>query len=159
MVILMASLPQEVIDKYGLNDLEVDGKVYIEIQKGMNGFPQASILANELLKRQLAQNGYRPTIHTHGLCTHDTRPIILLLVVDDFGIKYVGQEHADHLKAVSRNIIRSLVIGQAVHIVDSNWIEITKTNLLIYQFGATSRHPCTNLNIQHQHALKMQHKH
>jgi hypothetical protein len=35
MVVLMASLPQEVIDEYGLNDLAVDGKVYIEIQKGM----------------------------------------------------------------------------------------------------------------------------
>jgi hypothetical protein len=30
-----------------------------------------------------------------------------------------------------RNIIRSLVIGQAVHIVDSNWIGITK-NKFVY---------------------------
>jgi hypothetical protein len=35
MVVLIASLPQEVIDEYGVNDLAVDGKVYIEIQKGM----------------------------------------------------------------------------------------------------------------------------
>jgi hypothetical protein len=46
----MASLPQEVIDKYGLNDLAVDGKVYIKIQKGMYGLPQAGVLANELLQ-------------------------------------------------------------------------------------------------------------
>jgi hypothetical protein len=39
MVLVMASLPQEVIDEYGLDDLAVDGKMYIEIQKGMHGLP------------------------------------------------------------------------------------------------------------------------
>jgi hypothetical protein len=32
-----------------------------------------------------------------GLWTHDTRPISFSLVVDDFGVKYVGREHAEHL--------------------------------------------------------------
>jgi hypothetical protein len=32
-----------------------------------------------------------------GLWRHATRPITFSLVVDDFGIKYVGKEHADHL--------------------------------------------------------------
>jgi hypothetical protein len=50
MLVLIASLPQEVIDEYHLNNLAVDGKVYIEIQKGMYGLPQAGILANELLQ-------------------------------------------------------------------------------------------------------------
>jgi hypothetical protein len=88
-----------VIDKYCLDDLALDGKVYIEIRKGMYGLPQAGLLANKLLQRRLAQYGYRPTKHTHGLCTRGTRPINFSLVVDDFGIKYVGQEHAEHLKA------------------------------------------------------------
>jgi hypothetical protein len=35
--------------------------------------------------------------YTHGLWTHDTHPISFSLVVDDFGVKYVGQEHAEHL--------------------------------------------------------------
>jgi hypothetical protein len=95
----MASLAQEVIDEYSLDDLAVDGKVYIEIQKGMYYLPQAGILANELLQRRLSQDGYRTTKHTHGLWTNNTLPIPLSLVVDDFGIKYVGQEHAEHLKA------------------------------------------------------------
>jgi hypothetical protein len=51
MVINCLSLPQETIDKYNLIKLSQDGKVYIEIQKGMYGLPQASILANELLQR------------------------------------------------------------------------------------------------------------
>jgi hypothetical protein len=97
MVINLASLSQETIEKYDLNELAQDGKVYIEIQKGRYGLPQAGILANELLQRNLAQDGYRPTTHTHGLRTHDTRPISFSLVVDDFGVKYIGREHAEHL--------------------------------------------------------------
>jgi hypothetical protein len=99
MVINLSSLPQETINKYDLLELSQDGKVYIEIQKGMYGLPQAGILANEFLQRNLAKDGYRPTQHTHGLWTHDTRPISFSLVVDDFGVKYVGREHAEHLMA------------------------------------------------------------
>jgi hypothetical protein len=62
----------------------------------MYGLPQEGILANELLQRNLAKDGYRPTTHTHGLWTHDTRPIPFSLEVDDFGVKYVGREHAEH---------------------------------------------------------------
>jgi hypothetical protein len=35
--------------------------------------------------------------NTHGLWRHKTRHITFTLVVDDFGVKYVGKEHADHL--------------------------------------------------------------
>jgi hypothetical protein len=97
MVINLASLPQETIEKYDLKEVAQDGKVYIEIQKGMYGLSQAGIHANELLQRNLAKDGYRTTTHTHGLWTHDTQPISFSLVVDDFGVKYAGQEHAEHL--------------------------------------------------------------
>jgi hypothetical protein len=63
----------------------------------MYGLPQAGILANELLQRNLAKDGYRPTQHTHGLWKHDTSPVSFSLVVDDFGVKYVGREHTEHL--------------------------------------------------------------
>ena len=36
---------------------------------------------------------------TPGLWTHEWRPICFSLVVDDFGVKYVGKEHAAHLVA------------------------------------------------------------
>jgi hypothetical protein len=39
MVINFASLPQETIEKYDIDELAQDGKVYIEIQKGMYGLP------------------------------------------------------------------------------------------------------------------------
>jgi hypothetical protein len=97
MVINLALLPQETIEKYDLKELAQDGKVYIEIQKGMFGLPQAGIITNGLLQRNLAKDGYHPTTHTHGLWTHDTQPISFSLVVDDFRVKYVSREHAEHL--------------------------------------------------------------
>jgi hypothetical protein len=57
MVIDLPSLPQETIEKYDLLELSQDGKVNIEIQKGMYGLPQAGILTNELLQRNLAKDG------------------------------------------------------------------------------------------------------
>jgi hypothetical protein len=97
MVINLSSLPQETIDKYNWIELAQDGKLLIEIQKGLYGLPHAGILANELLQCNLAKDCYRPTQHTHGLWKHDTHPISFLLVVDDFGVKYIGREHTKHL--------------------------------------------------------------
>jgi hypothetical protein len=79
------------------------------------GLPQAGILANELLQRNLAKDGYRPTKHTHGLWKHDTRPISLSLVVDDFGVKYIGREHAEHLMECIKKTITFPATGKAVH--------------------------------------------
>jgi hypothetical protein len=85
--------------------LAQDRKVYIEIQKGMCSLPQAGILTNELLQRNLTKYGYRPTTHTHGLWTHD------------FGVKYVGREHAEHLTTCIREIITFPATGMAQHTV------------------------------------------
>jgi hypothetical protein len=90
MVINLSSLPQETINKYDLIKLSQDWKVYIEIQKGMYGLPQAGILANKLSRRNLAKDGYQQTQHTHSLWTHDTFPISFLLVVDDFEVKLMS---------------------------------------------------------------------
>jgi hypothetical protein len=93
-------IPDKIIDEYNLRPLVSNGYVYIEIRKGMYGLPQAGILANKLLTKRLALHGYAPTAHTHGLWRHKTWPIAFTLVVDNFGIKYVGKEHADHLYRV-----------------------------------------------------------
>jgi hypothetical protein len=84
-------IPQEIIDQYNLLPLVSDGHVHIEVQKGMYGLPQAGILANKLLARRLAIHGYHQTKFTPGLWRHITRPIQFTLVVDDFGVKYVGK--------------------------------------------------------------------
>ena len=69
----------------------------MEIWRGMYGLPQAGILANQLLTKKLEPKGYYQCRHTPGLWCHKWRPIMFSLVVDDFGVKYVGKEHADHL--------------------------------------------------------------
>jgi hypothetical protein len=77
--------------------LVYNGYVYVEITKGMYGLPQAGRLANDLLAKRLAKHGYFQSPTTAGLWKHTSRPIQFTLIVDDFGLKYVGKEHALHL--------------------------------------------------------------
>jgi hypothetical protein len=98
MKMLLSRFPEEIVDKYNLDALAVDGLVYIEILKGMYGLKQAGLLANQLLHTLLAPFGYYPARHTPGLWLHKTRPISFSLVVVDFAVKYVGKQHADHLQ-------------------------------------------------------------
>ena len=91
-------MPKDVIAHYKLEEIATpDGYIYCEIQKGMYGLPQAGIIAQQLLEERLEKDGYRQSKITPGLWTHDTRPISFSLVVDDFGVKYVGEENAQHL--------------------------------------------------------------
>jgi hypothetical protein len=90
---LLSRFPEE-----NLNALAVDGWVYIEIRKGMYGLRQAGLLSNQLMHTRLAPFGYYPAHHVPGLWLHKTRPIAFSLIVDDFAAKYVGKQHADHLR-------------------------------------------------------------
>jgi hypothetical protein len=91
-------IPDEIIEEYNLRDIvDADGYVYIEIQRGMYGLPQAGLLANRLLQKKLAKYGYYQCRHTAGLWEHVSRPTMFGLIVDDFGVKYVGKDNADHL--------------------------------------------------------------
>ena len=99
----LSDMPEDVIEHYKLRKISTpDGFIYCEIQKGMYGLPQAGIIAQELLEERLAKHGYHQSKITPGLWTHETRPISFSLVVDDFGVKYVGEEHAQHLLSVVR---------------------------------------------------------
>ena len=94
------NFPEDVILHYGLRDkVSSDGYVYLEVRKGMYGLPQAGILAQKLLEERLEKHGYKQSKHTPGFWKHEWRPICFSLVVDDFGVKYVGKEHAEHLVA------------------------------------------------------------
>jgi hypothetical protein len=98
MKMLLSRFPEDIVDKYNLGALAVDGWVYIEIRKCMYGLKQAGLLANQLLQTRLEPFGYYPARHTPGLWLHIMRPIAFSLVVDDFTVKYVGKQHADHLR-------------------------------------------------------------
>ena len=106
-------IPQEIIDHYNLHNIVHKGKVYVEINHGMYGLPQAGILAKQQLIRFLGSYGYSPVPHTPGLWRHQWRPITFCLVVDDFGIKYIGKEHADHLIQCLRNHYKEIEIDWA----------------------------------------------
>ena len=94
----LGDIPEEIIKKYKLKDIATKGAVHIMATRGMYGLPQAGLLANQLLEKRLNKAGYRQSKLVPGLWKHDWRPIQFTLVVDDFGVKYLGKEHADHLK-------------------------------------------------------------
>jgi hypothetical protein len=98
MKMLLSRFPEEIVEKYNLDPLAIDGWFYIEIRKATYGLKQAGLLANQLLHTSLATFGYCPARHTPGLLLHKTRSISFSLIVDDFKVKYVGKQHADHLR-------------------------------------------------------------
>ena len=95
--IRLADITQEFIDEYDLTKYAHNGWIHFEINKGVYGLKQAGKLANDLLTERLETYGYYQCSTTPGLWRHQWRPITFVLIVDDFGIKYVGKRHADHL--------------------------------------------------------------
>eukprot|EP00957_Ditylum_brightwellii_P187060 14246215-Ditylum_brightwellii.AAC.1 len=91
------------MDVYDLHTKVHNSYVYLEICKGIYGLPQAGKTANDILKQHLALYGYYEVSHTPGLWHHTHRPVTFTLVVDDFGIKFVGDRHLNHLL----NILKS----------------------------------------------------
>ena len=65
----------------------------------MYGLAHAGLLASELLEKRLNKHRYRQRKLVPGLSKHDWHPVQFTLVVDNFGVKYMGEEHAMHLKA------------------------------------------------------------
>eukprot|EP00804_Cyclotella_cryptica_P020760 CCRYP_016596-RA/>CCRYP_016596-RA protein AED:0.37 eAED:0.37 QI:0/-1/0/1/-1/1/1/0/339 len=98
MQLKLSDIPDHIIALYKLDTLATpDGYVYVLIQKGMYGLPQAGIIAQQLLEKRLAIKGYRQSSITPGFWNHDWRPISFTLCVNDFDVKYVGINHAHHL--------------------------------------------------------------
>ena len=64
----------------------------------MYGLPQSGLLAKKILEKRLNKNGSQQRKLVPGLLKHDWRPIQFTLLVDDFGVKYVGEKYTLHLK-------------------------------------------------------------
>jgi hypothetical protein len=91
-------MPEEVIKEYKLHEyVTPDGWVYIKVIRGLYGLPQAGSLGHDLLERRLNKEGYFQSQTVPGFWKHMTKPIQFVLVVDNFGIKYLKQEDLDHL--------------------------------------------------------------
>ena len=97
----ISDIPEEIIDLYNLRaKADKNGLVYARVEKGMYGHPAAGILAQRLLEERLNAEGYYQSQITPGFWKHESRPISFTLCVDDFGVKYVGVEHFQHLQKV-----------------------------------------------------------
>jgi hypothetical protein len=91
-------MPDNVIAHYHLLDIATpDGYHYCKVRQRMYCCPQAEIIAQELLAKMLKEHGYTHSETTPGLWSHEWCPISFSLVVDDFGVKYIREEHAQHL--------------------------------------------------------------
>lgn len=92
--IRLADIPDETIEEYNLKEKATpDGMVYIKVSKGMYGLPQAGSLGHNLLEFRLNKERYFQSKIVPGLWKHKTRELQFVLVVDDFGIKYMREEH------------------------------------------------------------------
>ena len=87
----------------------------------MYGIPQEGRIAHDALVKHLDTYGYHPSIRTPGLLRQNSQPINFSLVVDNFGVKCSGKDHALHLKAklktkykVTTDWERKLCIGIAL---------------------------------------------
>ena len=74
-----------------------DWWVYIKVIRGMYGIPQVGSLGHDLLEQQLNKEGYFQSQIVPGFWKHKTKPNQFVLVVDNFGIKYLKREYLDHL--------------------------------------------------------------
>jgi hypothetical protein len=63
----LGDMPDNIIEHYQLHHKATsDGYVYVCIQKGMHGLPQAGIIAQQLLKTRLVAKGYQQSTTTPG---------------------------------------------------------------------------------------------
>ncbi len=59
--------PPDIIEEYGLcNKVDAYGNVFCEVQRGIYGLPQAGIIVQDLLTKQLNKAGYRQSKITPG---------------------------------------------------------------------------------------------
>jgi hypothetical protein len=145
MRLVINTLLDKIIQQHKLLDLVHDGYVYVKICRGMYGLPPAGIIiANQLLVKRLAPFGYYPVTHNPGLWRHKHHPILFPLVVDDFGVKYVGKEHADHLIDTLKSLPWT---GKPPSIVAIPWIGIMTTAPLTSPCPTTWRMHSTTFKI------------
>ena len=95
--IKLSAILDEFIAEYNLLGRDCDGWIFFEICWGWYGLPKAGILANDLLCSCLVAEGFYETASMPGLWHHKWHPLQFFLIVDDFGVEYVGIEHFNFL--------------------------------------------------------------
>jgi hypothetical protein len=77
----------------------------------MYGLKQAGKLSIDLLQERLEAHGYYKCPTTPGLSRHKWQPITCVLIVENVGVEYMGQRHANHL----------IKLLQKCYTVRTNW--------------------------------------
>ena len=106
----LVDMSGNIIEQYKLRNVATpDGYVHCEIQKGMYRLPQSGVIAQELLTKRLKEHGYSQRKTTPGLWKHKWQPITFSLVVNNFGVKYLGEEYTQHLLQMIQKFYQCLV--------------------------------------------------
>ena len=82
------------------------GWIYFAIIRSAYGLTQSGKLSNNLLQTRLEAKDYYETGTTPGVWQHKWRAIKCVLVVDDFGVEYVGEDHTLHMSYVPKRYHR-----------------------------------------------------
>jgi hypothetical protein len=98
--IKITNILQRFIDEYKLAGCDHDRWMYFKIRQGWCCLPQASILVNNILCSCLVAEGFYKAASTPSLWKHKWCPIQFCLIVDTFGVGYVGVEHFNYLLEV-----------------------------------------------------------
>ena len=147
-------IPQEIIDKYKLYELNLvhNGFVFVEIWKALFGLNQSGVLANTQISKVFEKEGYFQSEHTSGLWVHKTRYISFILVMDDFGVKYTKKEDVIHLQSIIKKLYPTTTnwIGNRYLGVHLDW------NYKIQELKASisSYRKKTLLQFQHEAPIK-----
>ena len=141
----LSDIPEEVIKEYMLHEkIPPDGFVYMMMVQGMYSLPQAGSLGHDLLEEQLNKEGNFQSKIVSGLWKHKTRDINFVLVVDDFGVKYIKEADLDHLIQALEKHYQVTVDKEGKEFVkiDLDWT--TKIGKCICQWHLTSKRPSDN---------------
>jgi hypothetical protein len=140
-------IPNEFIDKYKLTGLDSDGSIYFQICQGCYCLPQSGILANDLFCSCLKAKGFYKAASTLGLWCHKWRPIQFCLIIDDFGVKYVGLEHFNYLLGVLKKFhgVQYNMAGNKFAFMHIEWGYAATTASSVFQ--ATYMHCFSNSSI------------
>ena len=97
MWINLEDIPDDIQEEFHISEFAVNGRVMMEVVKGLYGLPQAGFLAQKALELHLAQDGYYQTENTSCLFKHASNGNKFTLVVDDFLVKIKSDGAANHL--------------------------------------------------------------
>jgi hypothetical protein len=96
----IAKIPTEIQQERSFDAVAEYGKLLLVVHKTLPGLPQAGAFCRAGLVENLAKHEYLPVNPLRTVFKHTTNPIVFMLVVDGFSVKYkAGGPDLDHIIA------------------------------------------------------------